>query len=204
VGLRWSRFIDGWDISLNYLYHYVDMPVFTTHLQHGYLNINSEYYRSHLLGGSFANTFNNFTLRSEVAYQTNIRQRNINQQVSQYDGFTYLIGVDYFGLSNMLVSAQFIQDHAIDTPVNLTKPKVDTNITLLVRNDFWHETLTSELLVVNNMDQHDGFVRASLNYDYNDNVKLWLASDIIWGELDGLYGQFEEKDRIKLGFEISF
>lgn len=204
LGLRLTSFINGWDISLNYLYHYEDLPVFESSFFQESINITAKYYRSHLIGGSFSNTFNDITLRSEVAYKTNIHQRTQHQKISQYNELTYLIGIDYFGLNNTILSGQFMQSHAINSPNNLTKPLTDTNLTLLVRNDFWHETLTSEILIVNNTDQKDGFIQASLNYDYNDSTKLWLASDIIWGQHDGLYGQFNEKDRVRIGFEISF
>lgn len=204
IGLRWTRFINGWDLSLNYLYHFVDLPLFNTSYSPQRLNINAEYFRSHLLGGSFATTFKEITLRSEMAYQTHIKQRNLHNQISQYNELTYLLGIDYFGFNNTLVSAQFMQNHAINTQPNLTKPTTDTHVTFLIRNAFWHDTLTSELLVVKNIDDQDGFINASLIHDYNDNLKIWLTTDIIWGKAEGLYGQFKQKDRIKFGFEISF
>jgi len=70
IGFRLSSFYQGWDLTLNYLYHYDDTPVLFRTLKQGNSNITiePEYKRSHLIGGTFSNTFGDLTLRGELGY----------------------------------------------------------------------------------------------------------------------------------------
>ena len=36
------------------------------------------------------------------------------------------------------------------------------------------------------------------------NIKLWIGSDVFYGQPEGLFGQFKDNDRITFGFELGF
>ena len=64
-GARLSGFNGGWDWSLNYLYHYDDIPVLYQTVG-TMIEIRPGYERTHLLGASVSNAFGDLTIRSEV------------------------------------------------------------------------------------------------------------------------------------------
>jgi hypothetical protein len=67
---RFSAFVDGWDLTLNYAHHYTDRPVVRRTVTGTGVLIRQRYERTRLLGGSFSNVFGNFTLRGEVGYSS--------------------------------------------------------------------------------------------------------------------------------------
>jgi len=37
-----------------------------------------------------------------------------------------------------------------------------------------------------------------------DNVKAWVGGDIFYGDHNGLFGQFNDNDRVVMGVELGF
>ena len=69
IGVRLSTFWKGWDLTLNYFYHYHDLPVLYRQVSISpggpRVTVTPKYERSHLVGGTFSNVFSNFTVRGE-------------------------------------------------------------------------------------------------------------------------------------------
>ncbi len=211
-GLRWTAFVDGWDLTLNYLYHYDDLPVFYQRLTITPLGatvfIDPQYKRSHLVGGTFSNAFGDLTIRGELAYSTDKRflttNPNDSNGVIKNDEFAYVLGFDWFGLEDSLISFQLFQSTIINPKSQLTRPETDTTITLLLNKDFFNETLSAEILFLHNLNDSDGLMRPKLTYEWQDDVKVWLGFDIFYGDNRGLFGEFSDNDRFVAGLEIGF
>jgi hypothetical protein len=43
-----------------------------------------------------------------------------------------------------------------------------------------------------------------LTYEWLDDFKTWIGVDIFYGDNNGLFGQFDENDRVLIGMEIAF
>lgn len=209
VSLRWSAFINGWDLTLNYLYHYDDQAVLSTQQliieNRIALTIQPELKRSHLLGGSFSNTFDDITLRGELGYSTDkyfigADPRNSDIYVKGQE-VSYVLGVDWYGLSDSLLSLQFFQGRIFDISTVVSKPKVDTTLTLLAQTKLWNDTLHLETLLLKNMHHHDSLLRTKIVYDFNDQTKISLYLDRFSGNKNGLFGQFDSNDRIMFSYE---
>lgn len=215
LGLRWSGFINGWDFTVNYLYHFGDLPVFyqTINPQRT-LTITPEYKRSHLLGATFSNTFGDFTLRSEIGFSTDkyalikpldtFEDYLLQQGISKFKELTYVIGLDWYGLSETLISMQFFQSNVLDNQALLTRPKHDTNVTFLLQKEYLNNTLKTEILMIKNLNEHDGLLQPQITYQWSDNTKVWLAGDIFFGDQIGLFGQYKHNDRLLLGLQYDF
>jgi hypothetical protein len=50
----------------------------------------------------------------------------------------------------------------------------------------------------------DGLVRPKISYDLNDQTTIWMGLDLFYGGDGGLFGQFDENDRVVLGLEWTF
>ena len=98
AGVRLSAFLGGWDISLNYLYHYQDQEVLYQEVTELGINITPTFERTHLLGGSFSNVFGDTTFRSEAGYSSD--RYFLTNNPTDEDGvfstaeFSYVLGVD--------------------------------------------------------------------------------------------------------------
>jgi hypothetical protein len=81
---------------------------------------------------------------------------------------------------------------------------VDTNATLLVRRDFMNEALQAEILLIQSLNEGDGVLQASLEYEWRTSIRLKIGADIFYGNSQGLFGQFKKRDRVSMGIEVGF
>lgn len=212
VGARLSTFWKGWDLTLNYFYHYDDIPVIYRTIAVTpagvVVTVRPGYERTHLIGGTFSNAFGNLTLRGEVGYSFN--KFYTTSDVTDVDGvhktdeIAYVIGLDWFGFNETLVSAQFFQNILTDNAPGLLRDRVENTASLLVQRDFMNDTLIASVIGVHNFNDGDGFVRPKLQYELRSNLNLWAGFDFFYGTGKGLFGQFDNTDRFVLGMEWGF
>jgi len=212
VGVRLSTFWKGWDLTLNYLYHYDDFPVLFQKLsitpEGPLVTINPRYERTHLIGGTFSNAFGDLTVRGEIAFNTDkfflTDDPEDNDGVDRGDELNYVLGLDWFGFTDTLVSFQLFQTFIIDTDRTITENKFDNIITLLIERQFLNETLEVEVLWLQSINDGDGLVRPRISYELRDNIEIEFGFDIFYGDKDGLFGEFRGNDRVVLGVEYGF
>ena len=208
MGLRYSTFFDGWDITLNYLYHYNDLPVLYREITRTTVTVNPEYERTHLIGSSLSNAFGGYILRSELGYSTN--RYHINQGLNDADGiaktgdFSYVLGLDYGGFDDMFVSGQFFQSILTRDPSGVTRDQVENTLTFLANRTFINETWKAEIQLLYSLNDNDGLFRPKLSHELASNINIWLGADVFYGNTDGLYGQFNDQDRVYVGLEWGF
>ena len=208
VGVKLSAFIGGWDLSLNYAYHYFDRPVIRREISAAGVTIRQDFERTHILGGTFSNVFGDFTLRGEVGFSSD--RFFLTNDTADADGvirsgeLSYVLGLDYQGWRDWFISGQIFQSIVTDPAPGLVRDKVDTTATLLVRRDFMNEALQAEVLLIQSLNEGDGVLQASLEYEWRTNVRLKVGADIFYGKSQGLFGQFDANDRVSMGIEFGF
>jgi len=211
-GARLSTFWNGWDLTFNYLYHYDDRPALFRQLSTTptgpVATITPRYQRSQLIGSSFSSAFGDLTLRGEVGYAIDryISTSAINDVdgVVKNDEISYVLGLDWFGLSDTLISTQLFQSQLSNHQPGMLRDDRDTTMTFLIQHDFNNDTITTELLWLHNLDLDDGLARPKVTYQMNDSITLWLGADIFYGDQTGLFGQFKNRDRAVSAIEIAF
>jgi Protein of unknown function (DUF1302) len=211
-GVRLSTFWHGWDLTLNYLYHYEDTPVlFRTLNTTGsglQIFLNPEYRRSHLFGGTFSNSFGDLTLRGELGYSTDQYISTIDP--TDFDGvvktneLSYVLGFDWFGITDTFLSFQLFQTYLDKNNPGMIQNDTTTRATLLLRNDYMNETLTAEILWLHDFDIDDGLVRPKLVYQVNDQINVSTGLDIFYGKKTGVFGQFNKTDRLVMNLTMAF
>ncbi len=207
-GAKLSGFIRGWDLSLNYAYHYFDRPVVRRVIEDSGVNVVQSYERTHLLGGSLSNVFGDVTLRGEIAYSSD--RYFLSDDIGDVDGvihtgeLSYVIGVDYQGWRDWFISAQVFQSLVTDPTSGLVRDTLETTATFLLRRDFLNDALQAEALLIHGLNQGDGLLQASMAYELRSNIRLSVGADIFYGTSRGLFGQFNENDRVVFGIDIGF
>ena len=204
-GLRYSKFYRGWDLSANYFYRYLDSPVLYQIPNPEGLSLQSTYERSHLIGGTASNAFGNLTLRLEIGYNSDTYHLSddvAENGIHNSDELASVIGLDWQGLEDTLISLQWFQSHLFDHSSALVRPQDNNIFSLLYKQTFQNETWDLELLSLYGADQKDSSIQAKLSYLMRDNIKVWIGADIFSGNQAGLFGQFNNEDRITIGFEI--
>ena len=212
IGLQYSTFYQGWDLTLNYLYHYLDTPVLYQQAHANGVILFSEYERNHLAGFTASNAFGSFTLRTEVGYRSDTyhlsqgtsNQNLTNNGIHQSSEISAVIGVDWQGLEDTMMSIQWFQSHLTEYDASVVRPQNNHIVSLLLKRSFVNETWDLEILALHGFDQQDGSVQSKLRYMLESNLSIWVGSDTFYGNKEGLFGQFNHKDRILFGADWSF
>lgn len=216
IGTRYSDFISlygsSWDITLNYLYHYVDIPVIRTAVVNNELLIDYQFERSHLIGGSTSTVIADFILRSEIAYETDRYQRGeesnnnvINPIVIKGNTLSSIIGIDYQGISDHFISMQWYRQTLLLSKDKLQQAIADRDedrLTLLWETKFLNETLTTRWQHLHGINHNDGVLRPKVIYNWQSNIDVYLGADYFYGKSEDFFGQFNNTDRIVAGFTI--
>jgi len=207
IGLRYSDFVQGWDVSVNYLYHYNDFPSQYLQLDAEGPHIDARYQRNHLIGASVSNAFDELTVRAEVGI-------NSHQYFSRRDGqaggqaksaeFSSVLGLDWHGFSDTLLSLQWFQSSLLQYQQGIVRDKIEHTASFLYEQKFNNETITFRTLALHSLNQGDGLFRPKLKFNLSSDIDIWFGADIFYGSGNGLYGQFKQKDRVLFGIELGF
>lgn len=201
-GFQVSGLIGNWDFSLNYLHTFEDTPFFDFEVLSNQGTITPRLNRVNVFGGSFANSWGDITLRGEATYTFKedipfgFQVGVINEPV-EADVVKYVLGLDYVGIPDTFISAQFFQQIKRTKFLNALVPGVEEFTTLLVRHDFDDDWLL-DLRWYANHDSKDGLIRTHVTHQINDQMKASLGGDFFYGAKTGVFGQFNEADRVSI------
>ncbi len=206
VGVKLTSFTKGWDLSLNYLYYYADLPVFysnpTTVAETPTVMINPEYERQQLLGGTFNKVFGSSTFRGELAYVfgQNFISDNPNtiRGIEEADVFKSALGLDYIK-GEYVLSVQLFNEWITEVISPFNRERWETNFTLLGSRELLNDSLKAEVLWVHSTNHGDGYVTPRLSYWLNTNTQLLLNAHAFYGEKSQLFGQFKDRSRVSFG-----
>ncbi len=206
AGVKLSTFTNGWDLSLNYLYHYDDFPVAEIQISNNNIVVQPVYKRHHILGGTFNNSFNSVTIKGEAALSIDkwfmTPDVAISSGIFKTNQLAIVVGIDYSGISNTLFSFQLFGDYILKDIKLIGRQQFESNITMLFSRNFKNETITTELLALQNINFGDGFLRPSIKWTANNRLILSVGGDIIYGNPQRLFGQYSSRSRLNVGIQI--
>ena len=209
-GLKFTGFHEGWDVTLNYLYSWDDIPTIKKSLDTdaGTITISPEHERLHIVGGSFANVFWDAVVRGEMAAKIgkyfSVDDPTDPDMVVEKTLLSYALAFerDLFDISWLL---QILQESILDYDDAITDDQVDTKITLRGTKNFMNETLEVVLSTIYGVNETEFVIRPSMEYDITDSTKITVGADFFeGGDDDTMFGQFDEKDRLYVELKYSF
>lgn len=211
LGLRFSTFLDGWDLTLNYLYHYQDSPVLYQSLVLGsgtpQAFLSPEYERNHLLGGTFSNAFGPVTLRGEVVYNSDTFHLSDNisaKGIEKSSEIATVIGLDWQAPNNTFISGQWFQSRLKGVTSDIIREETENTLSLLYQRDFSNEAWQVKFLGLHSLQYHDSWLQFRLKHYWLSELEIWVGADVFDGDDNALFGQFSDQDRIVMGFKYGF
>lgn len=204
VGLRLSAFAGGWDLTANYLYHFQDQAILELDRSFSVTRVTPTYERTHLLGFTATNAFGDFVVRGEIGFSSDryFTSTASLDGVEKSGELAGVLGLDYSGITDTLVSAQFFQS-SVRSSSGMLRKQHERSVTLLLRRNFSNDTLTAQLLAIHNTSDSDGLVQLELSYQLTSNLTLAMGADVFYGAGDGVFGQYSARDRFTSSFELA-
>lgn len=205
TGLRYRSFFDGWDLTFNYLYHMQDIPVLYRRISAGELLVEPVYEQNHVIGTTASNAFGDLVVRLEAGFNTHtfhLREDLENLGIAEAPEIGSVLGLDYQGISDWLFSYQWFQSTLTQYDDAIIRNRTRMRHTFLLRRNLWNDTLALELFVLLSDEDQDGQVRTEARYQLTDEVQVWIGADVFYGPAEGQFGQFDDTDRVVMGFEF--
>lgn len=208
AGVRLQVYAAGFDLTLNYLFHYDDRPIFSAERRADGLTLfTPRYRRTHLVGGSASSTFGDLTVRTELGWSSDrhlsVEDPRDRDLVGRTGELSYVLGLDWFGFRDSLISFQLFQSWLLRDRAWL-RDRVDTTLTLLLRREFMHERLHLEAIWLHSLNEGDGLVRPKISFEVVNGLLVWAGFDLFYGTHRGVFGEFDDRDRATLGMRWGF
>jgi len=197
-GLRMTRRFDGGDVSLLALSGPDTDPVFAQGGTARMPEIRLNYPHRKLYGLTASRSAGSLVWRAEAAL---IPDQAVNIEVGPMlaidERIRWLggVGLDWDAPGGFFVNAQIAVDHIQDGPEPLPRPETDSIATLRAQKGFRNDTVYLKGEYIGSLSDGDGFLRPALEWRLDDQFTFRAGADIIFGDHDGLFGQFEDKSR---------
>ncbi|ATE60949.1 DUF1302 family protein [Thauera sinica] len=196
-GLRASRLIGGWDFSAFY-YSSLDIsPTLSFNLETNGLELRHDRIRQ--VGGTFSKDLGSFVLKGEVVHTrgrgTNTLDPLGRLGVVKTDMLDYAIGVDIpvedVWRFNVQYFARVLDDHHPDMQVD----REERGATFQVVRDLGNQ-MEAEFLAASSLNRHDLMLRPKLTWKFAPAWRGIVGLDIFEGRPTGMFGRFDDRDRV--------
>ena len=210
-GARLSILKGGWDVS-GFYYGSVDAtPFFSRSIQSGTDPVfvyQPDHDRIQQFGMTTSKDFGSFIFKGEGVY-TMDRWFNVDL-LSDADGVVQKNFLDYvLSLERPLpeesqINFQFFQRWFPSHDPNMFLREFETGVSFYASTRAFHESLEPEGLVIYSFTRNDSMIRLKLNWYFHENWRLTGGADFLNGDPLGVFGRFDQSDRIYYEVRYTF
>lgn len=207
-GLRLSQLKNGWDIS-GFYYHSLDASP-TFYRTSGFtepLVFQARHDTIDQFGTTLAKDFGSIVLKGELVY-TDGRKFNVarptamNGLVGQ-NTLDYVLGLDFSLPAETRLNVQFFQRVFFSHDPDIVPDKRESGASILLAGKVWHN-LEAQTLLIHSLNRSDWMLRPRLSWNFQRNWRWALGADVFGGEPTGLFGRFNQSDRVYTELRFSF
>jgi len=200
-GLRANTLIEGWDLAAFYYRSYSAQPTFyrlpTAAGQP--LLFEPRYDRIWQAGGTLSKDFRTFVLKAEAIY-TGPRNYASNdptapQGVLERRALDWIVGIDVPFQNDVRLNVQGFQRlyfGGSDDQIALDAGRFGASI--LISGKI--AKLEPQILYIQTFGGGGGLIRPRVDWRLTPNTRLGFGVDIFTGPIDGLFGRYDNRDRI--------
>ena len=207
-GIRLSHLQDGWDVS-GFYYHSVDAsPTFYRVSAPGApLVLQARHDKIDQLGGTLAKDLGIAVLKGEAVY-TDGRKFSVTRAtqpdgLAQQDTLDYALGLDFSFPDDIRFNVQFFQRAFFGHDPDIIPDRRESGVSLLLNGKPAHN-VEAQALWIRSLNRSDWMLRPQLLWNFEKNWRLAVGADIFSGPVTGLFGRFDNNDRIYTEVRYSF
>jgi hypothetical protein len=210
AGLRLSALRNGWDVS-GFYYHSVDAqptfyrqivttpePAFVYRAQHD---------RIDQVGATIGKDLGPAVLKIESVYTRgrsfNVLRLTDDDGVVKQNTIDLAVGLDFSLPSDSRLNVQLFDRTFLDHDPDIIFKRNEPGFSVLLNRKFT-ERVEGEVLYIASLNRSDWMVRPRVIWDVRPNWRLILGVDIFEGPPLGLFGQFDNRDRVYTEVRYSF
>ncbi len=206
-GARWSATVGDWDINLIGLRNLTGAPVlFPSVTPEGLLELQPKVVRRTVFGTTADWNAGPAVVRVELAvspdeYRAFTSAAGI-PYLEQRTTLRALLGIDWY-VGNWLISPQFFDVEADGASAIPGDPDGRFGSMLLERK-FYYDKVTVRGFAASSLTHQDYWFSLSLRYQWFGNLEISATGDWLGGDPDGVFGEFDDRDRVVLAARLFF
>lgn len=207
AGLRLSRTLGRFDVSLVAHTGLDFEPLGRITTIAGEPALEQFHARRTTFGVSAESGLGNLVFRTEVAVMPGRRfnaRDNDELTVERLDQYRAAIGLDYRAPFDVFVNLQYLLDTIDQAPASLVRPETDRIATLYLQRRFGLDRFEVEFRWYHAFEDRDDVRSIGVIWRPADNTSLHIEADRFSGSSEGLFGQFDARDRVMLRLEHLF
>lgn len=209
-GLRLSTLKNGWDIS-GFYYRSTDTnptfyrdivfaptPTFVFQARHD---------RIHQFGSTLAKDFGDVVLKAEAVYTRGRNFTVLNAMDS--DGVTpqntldWAAGLDFTLPADTRLNVQLFQRQFFNFNEDIIPDRRENGYSLLLNNKFFNNW-EAQALFISSTNRPDWLFRPRLTWNFERNWRLLVGADVFKGPPLGMFGRYDQQDRVYSEIRYSF
>lgn len=210
-GIRGTYLHDGWDTSLFYYTSLDRDPAYQRAIVTGtpstfvYTPVHN---RIHQFGATTSKDLGSVVFNGEAVYTKDrlfsVTRLSDPDGLSSQDVFQYLVGLNYVSPEEVRVNAQFFQIWFPNHDPDMIPDQLETGASILLSTRSFHPDVEPEILWVTSLNETDWMLRARVTWDIDKQWRAAVELDVFDGPPTGLFGQFEDSDRLYYEIRYTF
>jgi hypothetical protein len=207
-GVRLSQLIKGWDLS-GFYYHSLDAS--STFYRVGSptepLVFQPRHDQIDQFGATITKDIGSAVFKAEMVY-TDGRQFNVGR-LSAVNGLVrqntldYALGLDFNLPADTRLNVQFFQRVFFGYDPGIFSDRVENGASVLLNGKLWQK-LEAQALLIHSLNRSDWMFRPRLSWNFQRNWRWAVGADIFGGAPTGLFGRFDQSDRVYTELRFSF
>lgn len=208
-GLRLSALKAGWDIS-GFYYRSVDVePTYFNEIINDpepTLLFTPQHKKIHQFGATLAKDFGAFVLKSEAIFTKDryfAADIPVDRGVVQQDFLDYVVGLEHTTPDNTLLNFQIYQRWFPDHDSHILFDEFETGVSFLGKVEV-NNKLDAEILLISQLNRSDWMVRPRVTWTFAENWFVQFGADVMGGNEAGVFGRFDDSDRVYTNLRYTF
>jgi hypothetical protein len=210
-GLRASYLTNGWDLAAFY-YGSTDSNAtfFRTITLAPVPNVSyrPDHERIHQAGLTVSKDTGDFVVKAEAVYTWdryfNVTRINDTDGVVRQNFLDYVLSADIPLPMDSHLNLQFFQRWFTNHDPDIIPSRVESGASLFASTKLFNEKVEPELLLIHSLNRLDWMARFKINWYFAKDWRLVAGTAFFGGKELGLFGRFDQKDRVFAELRYSF
>ena len=207
-GLRLSTLTHGWDISgFYYRSSDINQTFYRTALTPTSIEYQARHDRINQWGGTVSKDFGDIVLKAEGVYTSGRSFTTVD--LSDSDGVVrqntidWAAGLDFTLPAETRFNVQLFQRQFLNYNPGLIPDRHENGYSLLLNNKFY-ANWEAQAMFISSLNRTDWLFRPRIAWAFERNWRVVLGADYFKGPPTGLFGRYDQQDRIYSEIRYSF
>lgn len=207
-GARLSWLKGGWDVS-GFYYTANDLAAaFSRETSLSTITYQPIHQRIHQVGATLGKDLGPMVLKAEAIYTkdklfTTTSAADVDGLVKQ-NIFDYIVGLEWSFPQETRFNAQAFQRRFFNHDAYIVPSKTESGFSLLFSTQALYPKLEPELLLIRSLNRNDWSAQFKLTWKVDGSWRLVTGVDVFEGPSTGLFGVYDNKDRVYTEARYSF